>query len=220
MVNQNFTSPSLGPLACLSSISIVTYFTIFLRFPLFSIVFLLWIKSFSDVWFNRQGEFLCFLSHPCQSLSGCLDLISPKTEIFKTYVDEGKFTWLIEDRRNEQMRYLSPVSGQCCGKPNRESFHLSSTSPSQRKTNWRQWKSWCVPKTLSTQQMSNLNECIQYTAVKLNKPDPWSEFVMWFLAALAALYVPWLQTYLPTDCCGLRVLQTKPDQTFLTYLHD
>ena len=79
----------------------------FLRFPLFSIVFLLWIKSFSDVWFNRQEEFLCCLPHPCQSLSGILDLIPPE-EIMGTYVHDGKFSWLINSRE-EKMRYLYPV---------------------------------------------------------------------------------------------------------------
>ena len=41
-----------------------------------------------------------------------------------------------------------------------------------------------------------------------------------FLAALAALYLPWLVTDSLSDGAGFRAFQAKPDQTYMTYQHD
>ena len=51
---------------------------------------------------------------------------------------------------------------------------------------------------------------------KFQMQSVWKLYNIHFLAALAALCPPWLLT----DGCGFRAFQTKPDQTYLTYLPD
>ena len=93
-----------------------------------------------------------------------------KLSLFHWNIQNIYIYMLMEEKiiktRNYQISYSSPVSEGCCGRSNPESFHLSSTSSLQRKTNWRRRKSWCVPEKLSNQillstQTSNLNKCIQ-----------------------------------------------------------